>query len=241
MPYEERSYRKYSQTEGLKSFNVTVKETDLFISASKTLRKEALDAVVQSRFIIEQYIRSHPEFATSLVPLPQNKHAPIIIKKMIQAGMKTKVGPMAAVAGAVAEYTGQALLKSCDEVLVENGGDIFFNVNRELTISIFAGESPLSEKISVRIPQKDNAYSICTSSGKVGPSLSLGSSDAVTITSFSATLADAAATAIGNIIKTEDDIQKGIDTAQKIEHIDGIIIIKDTQLGVWGDIELVKL
>ena len=241
MNYEERSYRKYSQTEGLNSFNVTVKETDLFISASKKLRQEALDAVVQSRFIIEQYIKSHPEFATSLVPLPLDKHAPDIIQKMLQAGKKTAVGPMAAVAGAVAEYTGQVLLKSCDEVLVENGGDIFFKVNRELTISIFAGESPLSEKIGVKIPQKENAYSICTSSGKVGPSLSLGSSDAVTITSASATLADAAATAIGNIIKTEDDIQKGIDIAQKVTGIDGIIIIKDTQLGVWGEIELINL
>jgi len=241
MNYEERSYRKYAHTESLNSFSVTVKETDLFISASKTLREEALDAVVQSRFMIEQYIKSSPLFASSLVPLPQDKHAPDIIQKMLQAGEKAGVGPMAAVAGAVAEYTGLALLKLCDEVLVENGGDIFFKVNRGLTISIFAGKSPLSEKIGIRIPQKENAYSICTSSGKVGPSLSLGSSDAVTITSFSATLADATATAIGNIIKTADDIHKGIDSAQKIAGIDGIIIIKDTQLGVWGDIELVQL
>ncbi len=241
MDYEERSYRKYAQTEGLNSFNVTVKETDLFISTTKTLREEALDAVVQSRFMIEQYIKACPVFATSLVPLPKDKHAPDIIQKMLQAGEQTGVGPMAAVAGAIAEYTGLELLKSCDEVLVENGGDIFFKVNRGLTISIFAGKSPLSEKIGLRIPQKENAYSICTSSGKVGPSLSLGTADAVTITSFSATLADAAATAIGNIIKTGDDIQKGIDSAQKISGIDGIIIIKDTQLGVWGNIELIKL
>jgi len=241
MDYEERSYRKYAQTEGLNSFNVKVKETDLFISTSKTLREEALDAVVQSRFMIEQYIKACPVFATSLVPLPQDKHAPDIIQKMLQAGEQAGVGPMAAVAGAIAEYTGLELLKSCNEVLVENGGDIFFKVNRGLTISIFAGKSPLSEKIGLRIPQKENGYSICTSSGKVGPSLSFGSSDAVTITSFSATLADAAATAIGNIIKTGDDIQKGIDSAQKISGIDGIIIIKDTQLGVWGNIELIKL
>ncbi|GAH03016.1 unnamed protein product, partial [marine sediment metagenome] len=84
MNYEERSYRKYSQTEGLNSFNLTVKETDLFISASKKLRQEALDAVVQSRFIIKQYIKSHPEFATSLIPLPLDKHAPDIIQKMLQ-------------------------------------------------------------------------------------------------------------------------------------------------------------
>lgn len=241
MNYEERSYRNHAKTEGLNSFNITVKETDLFISASKKLKENAMAAVVQSRFIIEQYIKSHPEFVTSLIPLPQDKHAPDIIQKMLRAGEKTGVGPMAAVAGAVAEYTGQALLKSCDEVLVENGGDIFFKVNRELTISIYAGKSPLSEKVGVRIPQKDNAYSICTSSGKVGPSLSFGSSDAVTITSVSATIADAAATAIGNIIKTDNDIQKGIDAAQKIDYIDGIIIIKDAQLGVWGNIELVKL
>ncbi len=241
MPYEERTYRKQVRTKELVSFNVKVKETDLFISSSKNLEKEALDAVVQSRFIIEQHIKSHPEFVSSLVPLPFDIHAPDIIQKMLRAGEKTGVGPMAAVAGAVAEHTGQELLKLCDEVLVENGGDIFFKVKRKLTISIFAGESPLSEKIGIKIPEKEGPCSMCTSSGKVGPSLSLGSSDAVTITSSSATLADAAATSIGNIIKSADDIQKGIDTANNIPGIDGVLIIKGENLGVWGDIELIKL
>jgi len=241
MPYEERTYRTNTRTKGLVSFNVTVKETDLFISASKKLEKEALDAVAQSRFIIEQHIKSHPDFISSLVPLPFDDHAPDIIQKMLSAGEKAGVGPMAAVAGAVAEYTGQELLKSCDEVLVENGGDIFFNVKRELTISIFAGKSPLSEKVGIKIPKKEGPYAMCTSSGRVGPSLSLGASDAVTITSAFSALADASATAIGNIIKTAADIHKGIEAAKNVPGIDGVIIIKDESLGVWGDVELIKL
>ena len=241
MPYQERTYRNQTRTDGLVSFNVTVKETDLFISATKNLEKEALDAVLQSRFILEQYIKTYPEFLSSLAPLTFDQNAPDIIQKMLRASEQTGVGPMAAVAGAVAEYIGQELLKSCDEILVENGGDIFFKVQRELTISIFAGESPLSEKIGVKVSKKETPCSICTSSGKVGPSLSLGSADAVTILSASPTLADAAATSIGNMIKTGSDIQKGIDFAQKISGIDGIIIIKGEQLGVWGDVELVQL
>jgi len=239
--YEKRIYRRHSSTEGLVSFAVAVKESDLFISASAILEKEAAEAVRQARRIIENYIHKNHQFEKSLTPLPLDNSAPEIIQKMMQASTASGVGPMAAVAGAVAEHTGRQLLKQAEEVIVENGGDIFLKVKREITVSIFAGQSPLSERIGIKVSPAARPLSICTSSGKVGPSLSFGTADAVTIKSASAPSADAAATAIGNIIKQSSDIQKGIDTAKTIPHIDGVLIIKDEHLGVWGDMELVSL
>jgi len=148
---------------------------------------------------------------------------------------------MAAVAGTVAEYVSRVLLEYSTEIIVENGGDLYLNTDRELTIGIFAGPSPLSEKIGLKIDPQDMPLSLCTSSGTVGPSLSMGQADAVTVRSHSAALADAAATAIGNMICQVSDIAAGIQAARKIAMLEGILIVKDDQVGAWGDMELVAL
>ncbi len=241
MPYEQRTYRQHSSTDRLISFIVSVKETDLFISAASNLEQEARDAILKVRTVIEDYIKQHPDFYSSLTPLPFDKTAPVVIKKMLEGSSAADVGPMAAVAGAVAEFVGNDLLKQSNEILVENGGDIFLKVQQDVTISIFAGTSPLSEKVGIKIKPAETPAALCTSSGIVGPSLSFGRADAVTIKSSSAALADAAATAIGNLIKKTADITNGIDKAQSIPGIDAIVIIKDDKMGAWGDIELVKL
>lgn len=241
MTYQPRIYREGLKDDGLIPCNVLIKETDLFISASRFAADQARDAVLALRFQIERYITKHPEFLTSLVPLPADEHAPDIVQAMLHASTAAGVGPMAAVAGAVAEYTGREILTFCDEALVENGGDIFLNVNREITISIYAGASPLSNRVGIKIAHPGMAWGVCTSSGTVGPSLSFGSADAVTIVSASAPLADAAATAVGNLVNNAADIQKAIDSGKKISGVTGILIIKDEYMGVWGDINLVAL
>jgi ApbE superfamily uncharacterized protein (UPF0280 family) len=241
MTYQPRTYREGLKADGLIHCTVLVKETDLFISASRSVVDQAREAVLALRFQLERYIIKNPEFLTSLVPLPADKHAPAIVQAMLHASAAAGVGPMAAVAGAVAEFTGHEILTFCDEVLVENGGDIFLNVNREVTISIYAGTSPLSNRVGIKIDHPGTARGVCTSSGTVGPSLSFGSADAVTIVSSSAPLADAAATAIGNLVKNSADIQNAIDNGKKICGVSGILIIKDEHMGVWGDINLVAL
>lgn len=238
MDYENRTYRAYSASDGLVSFTASVKETDLFISASRMLEKEALQAAVQARYILEAYIQKNPAFLTSLAPLPDDPFAPPLVAAMLRAGSACKVGPMAAVAGAVAEFVGAELLKHSAEVIVENGGDIFLKINRAVTVGIFAGPSPLSERIGIRIQPHDAHFGICTSSGTVGPSVSFGSADAVTIRAADTALADAAASAVGNAVKTSADIEKALKTGRTIRGIDGIVIIKNEKLGVWGNIEL---
>jgi hypothetical protein len=241
MAYEERTYRKHINPYGLNTFTIIVKETDLLISASCNLEQNAQNAVLDARFKIEEYITSHPYFLTSLSPVPYDSSAPDIIMKMLGASSAAGVGPMASVAGAVAEYVGRELLKHCDEVIVENGGDIFLNVNRDITVSIFAGKSSLSNRIGLKLSPAKMPIGICTSSGTVGPSLSFGTADAVTIISSSAIIADAAATAVGNLVKSSADIQKAIDAGKQIPQVEGILIIKDDQLGVWGNVNLVSL
>ena len=241
MPYDQRIYRSYSASQGLVSFIAGVQETDLFISARSNLSAQARDAVRVVRSVIEDYISKRPDFKTSLEPIAADPQAHAVIQGMLEAARTCNVGPMAAVAGAVAEYVAGVLLEYSSEVIVENGGDLFLQAGRELTIGIFAGPSPLSEKIGIRILPQDMPLSLCTSSGTVGPSLSFGLADAVCVRSCSASLADAAATAIGNMVKTAADIAAGIEAARAIERLDGIVIIKDDQIGAWGNIELVAL
>jgi hypothetical protein len=148
---------------------------------------------------------------------------------------------MAAVAGAVAEFVGKSLLEYSSEVIVENGGDIFACVSENLTVEIFAGKSSLSGKIGIRLDPSHMPAGICTSSGTVGPSLSFGKADAVTVVSPSAAFADAVATCIGNMIRTEDDIQLGLKRGETFSEVKGVVIIAGTKMGVYGDLELVKL
>jgi ApbE superfamily uncharacterized protein (UPF0280 family) len=148
---------------------------------------------------------------------------------------------MAAVAGAMAESVSKDLLKLSKEVIVENGGDIYLATSRERTIGIFAGDSPLSLKIGIVIGPEDSPLGVCTSSGTVGPSLSFGKADAVCILSKSAALADAAATAVGNIVKEKKDIESGLERGKEIEGVLGILIIVGEKMGVWGNVKLVRI
>ncbi|HZJ83449.1 MAG TPA: UPF0280 family protein [Clostridia bacterium] len=238
---QERFYRKQYISKDLVHFNVRVGETDLDIGARILLSKESMELIKECRRDIEGYIQEVPEFLDSLEPLAYKSDAPPIIKQMCLAGNIAGVGPMAAVAGAIAQYVGQGLLRFSREIIVENGGDIYIKSDKERIIGVYAGNSPLSNRIGIKVYPEVCPMGICTSSGKVGHSLSFGHADAVIAISHDATLADAVATAIGNRVKSIDDIQAVIDSSQNIKGINGLMIIMEDKLGVWGDIELVKL
>ena len=234
--YKERNYRDLVEGKNLVSFQIKEEESDLYIRANQELAFYARQLLIIYREQIESYINSHPLFKRTLLPYPQDDEAPEIINSMVQAANLCGVGPMAAVAGAIAEFVGRELLNYSSEVIVENGGDIFIKSNKERKVSIFAGESPLSQKIILKIKAQKNFVGICTSSGTVGPSLSFGKADAVTVISDSVLLADAAATAVGNLIKSKEDIDKGLIYARKIKGIKGVVIIKEDNMGLWGEI-----
>jgi ApbE superfamily uncharacterized protein (UPF0280 family) len=225
----------------LVSFQVQVKETDLFIRAKQELRDSAYQSVLRYRYQLEQYILSRPEFFRSLVPLGEDDLAPPIARRMIWAAQRSGVGPMAAVAGAMAEAVGQDLLRESPEVIVENGGDIFLRSSKEVTVGIFAGASSLSFRIGLRLAAAEHPWGICTSSGTVGPSLSFGRADAVCVVAPSAALADAAATAAGNLVQTRLDLERGLAKVRSIEGLTGAVIILGDRLAAWGQIQLTEI
>jgi uncharacterized protein len=236
--YRERSYRQLVRS-SLTAMRVVVQETDLCVYADKPLSEEARDAAMLHRGYLENYIRRHPDFVRALSPWPEDPLAPAVVCEMIKAGRSAGVGPMAAVAGAIAEHVGIDLLARTKHVIVENGGDIFIQTHGPLTIGVFAGQSPLSLKIGIRLETDGTPLAVCTSSGSVGHSLSLGRADATCIISRSCPLADAVATALGNRIQKPADIQGAIDWAKGIEGVRGILVISGEALGGWGDLKVV--
>ncbi len=239
--YQNRSYRNLWRGDNLVSFRVTVKETDLFIHARKYLQDITKELILKYRGYIEAYIDRYPDFLQTLKPWRTGGPMPVIIEDMVIASEKAGVGPMAAVAGAIAGHVGADLLSYTDEVVVENGGDIFFKINDPVTVGIFAGESPLSLRTGLHLDTGGKPISVCTSSGSIGHSLSLGKADAVCVVSTSCSLADAAATSIGNRVKSAAHIQTAIDFGKQIHGIRGIVVIISNEIGFWGDLEVVPL
>ena len=242
-PYEfqKRHYRNLLSSKDRVAFRVAVQETDLYVQALKPLEDITRELILKHRGYIEKYIKTHPEFLKTLKPWRVHGPAPAIIGDMVSAGQKADVGPMAAVAGAIAEHVGTDLLKYTDEVVVENGGDVFLKTEASVTMGIFAGASPLSMRLGLCIESKEKPVGICTSSGTVGHSLSLGKADAVCVVSDSSSLADAAATSIGNRLKSSSHIASAIDFGKKIDGVNGIVVIIGEEVGIWGDLEVVPL
>ena len=239
MKYEERTYRSLINKDNLTSYNVKIAESDLFISSDINLADFAEKSLIKHRYSLESYIKNHPEFRMSLLPLPEDNLAPPIIRDMLSKSKICGVGPMASVAGAVAEFVGNDLLNQTENLIIENGGDIFLKSKNELTVSVYAGESALSYKVNFIVKHQDSPLGICTSSATVGPSLSFGKADAVCVISKSITLADAAASAIGNLVKSKNDIKPALDYGIKIPGVKGIIIILGNDMGAVGEVQFI--
>lgn len=236
--YQGRFYRKWVNAKDLITNEVIVKETDLLVSAEKDIKETAKGLVEKYRGQIEDYIGMHPDFKTSLEPLKLDSNSSDIIKEMMLSSSLAGVGPMASVAGAVAEFVGKGLLRSVKEVIVENGGDIFIKTDIGRTIAIYAGESPLTNKLFIKIKPEETPLGICTSSGTVGHSLSFGKADACVIISKSTSLADAVATAACNKVRRAKDIKNVLKFALSVKGIRGALIIYKKDFGVSGEIEL---
>ncbi len=239
MKYEKRTYRSLINKDNLISYNVKIAESDLFISSDSNLNDSALRSLTKYRHSLESYIKKYPEFRTSLLPVPDDDLAPPIVRDMISKSKICGVGPMASVAGSISEFVGYDLLDSTENLIIENGGDIFLKSKNTLTVAVFAGESPLSYKMKIIVKPEETPLGICTSSATVGPSLSFGIADAVCVISKSATLADAAASAIGNRVKNKKEIKSALDNGIKIPGVRGILIIVGNDMGAIGEVELI--
>ena len=242
LSYQERVYRRVEKS-GLVSSMVKMAETDLHILAADKVDEKALQLVTDVRLQIEQYIEHQQRFLDSLAPLPMDERAPEVVRQMLAAGLQAGVGPMAAVAGVVAQWVGRMLQATGHaEVIVENGGDLYVARNRPCTVAVYAGESPLSGTLGICLQPDRMPCGVCCSSGTIGHSLSMGEADAVVVVAPDTALADAAATRLGNEVgKSRQSIEQALALAGKLEGISGVVIISGARLGARGDIELVRI
>jgi ApbE superfamily uncharacterized protein (UPF0280 family) len=230
------------------SFRSALRETDLWIAVdtahySGDIEQFTMDRIRFYRSVLEKHIDKYPEFATSLVPVAAPAGVHQMVTGMSEAAQKAGTGPMSAVAGAISEFISRDILEEyeADEVIVENGGDIFMKLISPATVSVFAGTSPLSDKIGLVIKPEETPLSVCCSSGTVGHSLSFGNADACMIACRSGAQADAYATAFCNEVKNSEHVQQVTERALQKPEIISMVIIAGDKVGLGGSIEIKML
>ena len=193
--------------------------------------------IVLLREILERYILRHRSFAESLSPVAPGPDAPESARRMARAADAVGVGPMAAVAGTMAQLAAEAALeKDAGETIVENGGDAYIVCDRTVVVGLYAGQSPLADRLALAIEPGRTPIAVCSSSGRMGHSLSLGDCDLATVVARSAALADAAATKAANMVVTADDVDRTLEHICAIDGIDGVLLVKGERIGLAGDL-----
>lgn len=243
--FEKRTYRSQFNTLRFSGFEVKYQETDVWIgidpeSFKPEIKEFSLSKIKELRKKLDDYIRTEPFFKKSLNPFQPGETAPAEAMEMAQAAAKAGIGPMSTVAGLFAREIGNEINQnfSVNELVIENGGDFFSLLKNDIVFSVFAGDSILSERIGLKITPETSPLGICTSAGTVGPSLSYGKADAVVVISEDVLVADAFATALGNKVKSPNDVEKVINQAEKHPEILSLLIICEDKIGVRGDYEI---
>jgi len=226
---QERTYRTFQHKEAV--FRICCDRFDA-----------VTEEIVRQRRILEEYIERHPVFQRALEPLPLHPDAPEIAQRMARAAQSVGVGPMAAVAGAMAQIAAEAGLRAgATEVIVENGGDIYLQTVEPVIIGLHTGTATLADRLAFSIEAEQTPVAICSSSGKMGHSMSLGLCDLAVVVAKDAALADAAATLAANLVTAIDQVDSTLDRIAHIEAVDGILIVKNDRIGLAGRLpELVK-
>jgi len=198
--------------------------------------------IVHQRRILEDYIARHGAFRRSLEPIALLGDAPEVARRMDRAARLVGVGPMAAVAGAMAQCAAEAGLKAgAAEAIVENGGDIYLRAAEPVIISLYTGTAELAGRLAFSLQPEDTPISICSSSGKMGHSKSLGDCDLATVVAKDAALADAAATMAANMVRAVKQVDAALETIAAIDGVDGVLIVKNDHVGLAGRLpQLVK-
>ena len=227
-----------------------LKETFVWITADeKRYIETAKNELTQRRNDLERFARWHPYFLVTLESYPVeeaevgNNSIPKVVRRMIESAGKFGLGPMSAVAGTLAEFAVEAMRDAgATYAMVDNGGDVALISDREILVGIYAGESPFSNKIALKLKPSAALVGICTSSGTVGHSISFGHADAATVISNSASLSDAAATALCNSVTDAQSIPTAFHSINQVEGIEGALVIYKDKLATWGRIpEIARL
>jgi ApbE superfamily uncharacterized protein (UPF0280 family) len=199
--------------------------------------------IIRQRGILENYVRSHPRFGSSLVPVDAPAGAPEVARRMAGAGRSAGVGPMAAVAGAMAQLAAEAGLEAgAQEAVIENGGDVYMVLAASsAVVGLHAGTNSLGDRLAFSVEPSETPLAVCSSSGRMGHSYSMGSCDLATVVAADAALADAAATRAANGVRAVDDIDRTANEIMAIEGVRGVLIVKEDRVGMAGKLpELIR-
>jgi len=227
-----------------------LKETFVWITADEKRYVEvAKNELTQRRKELERFVRWQPYFLVTLESYlveeteVRKDSIPEIVRRMIESSEKFGLGPMSAVAGALAEFAVESMRDAgATYAMVDNGGDVALISDREILVGIYAGESPFSNKIALKLKPSADMVGICTSSGTVGHSISFGHADAATVISNSASLSDAAATALCNSVTDAQSIPTAFHSINHVEGVEGALVIYKDQLATCGRIpEIARL
>ncbi|HER07868.1 MAG TPA: UPF0280 family protein [Bacteroides sp.] len=224
-------------------FRTASQESDLYIgvphgSFRDGMIRTAANEILRLRKVVTDYAAGSPLFLRSLEPVPGGGHVPEEIEDMLRCSKRSGTGPMSAVAGLFAGRVGLRLIReyNLNEIVVENGGDLFIRNVSDLTSLIHAGSSVLSDRVALVLTP--GTWGVCTSSGTVGHSLSFGCADAVTVITENAPLADAWATSLANRVTGAGEIERVLDIAGAIPEILGCAIVVEDQIGIRGQFEV---
>ncbi|HSV97462.1 MAG TPA: UPF0280 family protein [Spirochaetota bacterium] len=240
MRHAERFYREFAGTKRWTSFRVKIGTSDLYVRANGDYSVELERIVTDARDALLDHIAGQDCFLASFEPVVRVEAAHPVIEAMYRASEAAGVGPMAAVAGAIAEHAGRAILDRSGEVIVENGGDIWLALRDAVTLGVYAGTSLFSGALGIRIASERTPAGVCTSSGRVGHSFSFGRADAATVIATDAALADAVATGTANLVCDEDDLEAAAAYAMSVPGVRGTLVIKGERMIAQGEIELVR-
>lgn len=245
-----RDYRqRCSPRTGEVGYQVVVEQTDLWIISHADLSSAVSAHVSRLRGGLKAYIMAHPEFAHSLTPVAVQEGAEPLVKDMGVAAGRCAVGPMAAVAGAMAEHTARRFVPQSPDLLVENGGDCFIYSTKPRSVGILADPSQ-NATVGLAFEADDFPLSLCSSSATIGHSLSLGKGELAVVRSPSGAFADAAATALCNMLHSADDLGRAIEQAKawaepvpenENMRLDGVFVQCKGRIAVWGAMELTAI
>ncbi|MEM2088876.1 MAG: hypothetical protein QXF52_09460 [Thermoproteota archaeon] len=228
---------------GLFYLRTTYREADLLIaSENMSILNKGLSKFVEEREVTQTYVDKHPEFVYSLEPLEQEENnVPPAIAASIESSRRAGVGPMAALPGALADITLEAMLNADARIaIVENGGEIAMKMNREAIIGVYTGKE-LS--LGLILDCSQGTVGVSTSSSSVSHALSLGDADAAVTVAENAALADAVSTRVANIVESEyrDSFEKAVKLALSIRGVKGCVIYSSGLLSFGGSVKPIML
>jgi len=238
---EKRFYRSWKNRKGFKSFEIISGESDILISVPENFYSKELELLLLERLIalreqILVFSENHPEFLTALSPVKVPPMSPLIITHMVASSQKIGVGPMAGVAGAINFFLGKTLTEAgIEEFFIENGGDTYFSSKSPVTVGIVTGNPQIDGKVGIKLPE--GTWSVCSSSSKIGHSLSLGRTQLATAVGSEPAVTDCAATLLANS-RSIEEVQEKFNSIRNV--IKGFLAFIENKFSFCG-IELTPI